>query len=87
MSRYQIATKPGHRASEHIFVVKSAMALLEQKKEALILTAWDLRKFFESVMLEDVMGELYRSNIRGKVRYLLTWPGHKKPKREQAQLS
>ena len=67
MSRYQIASKPGHRASEHLFMVKSAMALLEQRKDAAIFKAWDLKKFFDSEALEDVMRELYNSNIKGKV--------------------
>ena len=56
MSRYQIATKPGHRASKHLFVVKSVLAILKTKKAAALFSAWDLQKYLDSEALEDVMG-------------------------------
>ena len=30
MSKYQIGTKPGHRAQEHFFVLKSVIGMYEQ---------------------------------------------------------
>ena len=71
MSKYQIATKPGHRASEHLFAIKSVLALLEERKEAVIFSTWDLKKFFDSESLIDVMNELYKSNVKGKVYRLI----------------
>ena len=71
MTKYQIAAKPGHRASEHLFVVKSVLALIEERKEAILFSTWDLKKFFDSESLIDVMGELYESDIKGKVYRLL----------------
>ena len=41
MSKFQIATKPGHRATEHVFVVFSLMALYEQKGKAMIMSMYD----------------------------------------------
>ena len=58
MLRYQIATKPGHRASEHLYLVKSVLAILQEKKEACIFSTWDLKAYFDSEVLEDVMREL-----------------------------
>ena len=71
MSKYQIACKPGHRVTEHIFVIMSALAVLEKKKKAAIFSAWDIKKFFDSEVIEDVMAELYRSQVRGKAYRLL----------------
>ena len=71
MSIYQIATKPGHRATEHLFLLKSVLALNELKKEVIIFSAWDLKAFFDSEYLEDVMRELYKKEIRGKVYRLI----------------
>ena len=46
MSPFQIGTKPGHRAQEHLFVVKSAMALQNKFDMAPIISFWDIKKFF-----------------------------------------
>ena len=47
------------------------MAVLEKQKKAILFMAWDIRKFFDSEMLEDVMGEPYKSQVRGKVYRLI----------------
>jgi hypothetical protein len=46
MSPYQNGTKPGHRAQENLFVIKSMMGLAELNKQAFALQLWDLSKFF-----------------------------------------
>lgn len=71
MTKFQIATKPGHRSSEHLFVVKSLMVLNEHLKKAMIISLWDLKKYFDSENLRDCMSELYKNNIRGKLYRLL----------------
>ena len=71
MTKYQIATKPGHRASEHLFVLKSVLAVFESQKKAFILSMWDLKKYFDSESLIDCMGEVYKSNVKGKLYRLL----------------
>ena len=53
MSPYQIGTKPGHRAQEHLFVTKSMMGLAELNKQAFALQFWDLSKFFDRESLRD----------------------------------
>ena len=71
MSPYQIGTKPGHRAQEHLFVIKSMMGLAEMNNEAFALQLWDLSKYFDRESLKDGLNELYRSNVRGKAYKLL----------------
>ena len=71
MSKYQIATKPGHRASEHLYAVKSLMGRILKEKKAIIANMWDLKSFFDSENLIDVMAELYKKNIKGKVYRLI----------------
>ena len=71
MSRYQIGTKTGHRAQEHLFVIKSVISLHLKFNKALILSTWDISKFFDSECLIDVMNELYRNELRGKLYRLV----------------
>ena len=37
MSKFQIATKPGHRSSEHIFFIESILALFQSQKRHIFL--------------------------------------------------
>ena len=46
LSKFQIATKPGHWPQEHLFVIKSVIALYHSQGKALILQSHDLSKFF-----------------------------------------
>ena len=41
MSKYQIACRPGHRSSEHIFAVKHAISYYKEQKKPLILSSFD----------------------------------------------
>ena len=71
MSKFQIATKPGHRASEHIYVIMSLIFMYEQKGKGLIVTSVDLSKYFDKENAIDCCYELYKSNIKGKVYRLI----------------
>ena len=44
MTKFQIACKPGHRASEHLFVLKSVFALYQSRGKPLIVTTFDVYK-------------------------------------------
>ena len=68
MSPFQIGAVPGHRSQEHLFSVKSVIAMLEEHDEAGAIQLFDLVAFFDCEMLEDVLGELYsKSQIKGKL--------------------
>ena len=67
LSKFQIATKAGHRAQEHIFVLKSVISLYTCMGKPLILQMWDLSKFFDRENLRDCLNELYRCGIKGKL--------------------
>ena len=71
MSKFQIGARPGHRAQEHLFVVKSVISHYYQQDKALLLTFWDIRKYFDSEYLLDVMNELHKNEVRGKLYRLL----------------
>ena len=71
MSKYQIATKPGHRASEHLYAVMSVLGTIQKKKKAIIVSMWDLKAFFDSENLIDCMSELYKKKIKGKLYRLI----------------
>ena len=45
-SMYQIGGQPGHRAEEHIFVLKSVIAKYRQDGKLCIVQSSDLEKFF-----------------------------------------
>ena len=65
MTKFQIGTKPGHRAQEHLFVLKSVIALYLHYNRAVIISMWDVSKFFDREVLSDCMNELYKSKVRG----------------------
>ena len=67
MSKFQIGTKPGHRAQEHLFVLKSVLSFYLQLDKAVILSTWDISRFFDAECLTDVMNELYKNDIKGKL--------------------
>ena len=71
MSRYQIGTKPGHRSQEHLFTIRSLISLYNGLKESLIVTLYDLKKFFDRECLIDVMDALYNCDVKGKIYRLL----------------
>ena len=71
MTKYQIGTKPGHRAQEPLFVLKSMMSLHTHYRKAIILSVWDVSKFFDCEALKDCTNELYKSNVQGKLYRLL----------------
>ena len=71
LSKFQIATKPGHRPQEHLFVLKSVIALYQFQGKALILQTYDFSKFFDRESLRDCMNELYKYNIKGKLYKLV----------------
>ena len=63
MSKFQIGTKPGHRAQEHLFVLKCIIALYLHYNLAILLSMWDVRNFFDREALSDCMNELHRSKV------------------------
>ena len=71
MTKFQIGTKPGHRAQEHLYVLKSVIAMHMQYGNAIVLSMWDVSKFFDRESLADCMNELYKNKIRGKLYRLL----------------
>ena len=71
MPKFQIATKPGHRASEHLFVILSIMAYHESESEAFIINMFDLRKYFDHENAKDCVYEVYKNKVKGKLYKLL----------------
>ena len=63
LTKFQIATKPGHRTQEHLFVNKSGIGLYMACNMVIILAMWDLSKFFDQEVLADCMNELYKSGM------------------------
>ena len=71
MSKYQIACKPGHRPSEHLYVLKSVFSYYKSKNKGLLLTGYDISTFFDSEDIYDVFSEIYASQVKGKDYRLL----------------
>ena len=71
MSKFQIATKPGHRATEHIFVILSIIAHYEVEGKLLLISMIDLRKYFDSESAYDCWSEIYANQVKGKIYRLL----------------
>ena len=71
MTKFQIACKPGHRASEHLYVIRSFIDKIEEEKKAVILSSFDIEKFFDSESLYDVLGEVHANKVTGKLYRLI----------------
>ena len=71
MSKFQIAWKPCHCPSEHIFVVKSVIAYFGMKKKGLLISSFNLKMFFDFEELEDCLDYLCKKNIKGKTYSLI----------------
>ena len=71
MSKFQIGAKPGHRAQEHLFVLKSVLSLYLTFDKAVILSTWDISRYFDAECLTDVMNELHKNEIKGKLYRLI----------------
>ena len=71
LSQFQIACRPGHIPSEHIFVLKSVFAKLEKEKKGLLVSSFDLKTFFDSEDIFDILNKVYSSKVRGKLYGLI----------------
>ena len=71
MSKFQLGTRPGHRAQEHLFVMRSVISLYKLCGKALIVQLYDISNFFDREMLRDCMDTLYNNGIRGKLYRLI----------------
>ena len=58
---------PGHRPAEHLFCIKSTMALYEYLDIPLIIETFDISKYFDSEVLSNAMSALYEAGVDGKL--------------------
>ena len=68
---YQIGTRNGHRAQEHLFTMKSIIALHSSYNQPLIIQLFDVAKFFDCESLRDGLDALHNSGIKGKLYRLI----------------
>ena len=71
VSKFQIGAISGHRAQEHLFTIKSVISLYISQGKGLILSLYDISKYFDRENLKDCMGELYKANVKGKLYRLI----------------
>ena len=76
MISYQIACKPGHRPSEHLFTIKSLIAYYKLKRKGFLTSSINIHKFYDSEHLTDCLSVIYDASIRGKV-YRMTYQMNK----------
>ena len=71
MSKFQIGTKNGHRAQEHLFTLKSVISLYLKYDFPILAQLYDLSKFFDRESLRDGMNAIYNCGIKGKLYRLI----------------
>ena len=71
MTKFQIGTKNGHRAQEHLFTLKSVIALYLHHDLPLLLQLYDISKFFDRESLRDGMNSIYNCGVKGKLYRLI----------------
>ena len=68
MTKFQLGTKPGHMAQEHLFVVQSCIQLYNSCGKAVIVQLYDIQKYrIDPEMLRDCMDFLYNCVFKGKL--------------------
>ena len=65
-TKFQLGGKTGMRVQFHIFVVKSVMAMVEEKKTGGIIYTADIQKFFDKEVLVDCMDFLAEARVDKK---------------------
>ena len=58
MTKFQIGTKNGHRAQEHLFTLKSVIALYLRLDFPIMIQLYDISKFFDRESLRDGMNAI-----------------------------
>ena len=71
MTPFQIGARSGHRGQEHIFVLKSIMGLYEYLNKPLLISGYDVSKFFDFEQISDVLSECHKLKVKGKIYRLL----------------
>ena len=71
LSKFQIACRPGHRPSEHLFVIKSVFGKFQRDGKGMLATSYDLEKFFDFENIFDILNEVYISGVGGKIYRLI----------------
>ena len=72
MSKFQIGTKPGHRAQEHIFVLFSVLELFKKRNIPIIIQTWDVSRYFDRHTLLEAQEWLADCEVPEKF-YRLMW--------------
>ena len=65
-SIYQIGGQPGHRSEEHVFVLKSVIAMYRTQGKPVIVQTSDISKFFDKEMVEDAIKICYKRGADAK---------------------
>ena len=71
ISKFQIGAISGHRSQEHIFSIKSIIEYYNVRGKGIILSFFDLSKYFDRENLRDCMNELYKADVKGKIYRLI----------------
>ena len=70
-SKFLIGGIPGHQSAEHLFMLKSIIALYLDKGKSSMVKRFDLKKYFDSEVLIDAKDNLFKIGIRGKLYKLI----------------
>ena len=66
-TKFQIGGCPGQRTQFHLFVVRSLIALRLEAGEGCIITALDIKKFFDKQNIIDAMHSLSKAKVNKKL--------------------
>ena len=66
-SKFQIGGIEGHCPQEHLFSVKSVLALNHESNQNTIFQLYDIQKYFDKENLRDAIDTLYQIGIDPKI--------------------
>ena len=67
MSKYQAGGRQGYGINEQIFILRAILEYYDYMNIKIYLEFIDLKKAFDKMILRNVMNDLWKINIRGKI--------------------
>ena len=67
MSKYQAGGRSGYGINQQLFILRSIVEHYKYMKMELLMEFIDLQKAFDKMVLRNIMEDLWRKNVRGKI--------------------
>ena len=67
ISKYQAGGRKNHGIDEQVFILRAVIEYYKYLKAILYIETFDLEKCFDKMVLLNIMNDLWRKDIRGRI--------------------